>query len=82
MLSNLRYYLRIYLERLRKVTTIFSVDVQPSDSCLNPGTPDREAVLETPTRISVPRLTVKSVSLIAGKDLNLRPPEYKTGEAR
>jgi len=58
------------------------VDVRPSDSYLNPGAPDHEAVLQSPTRISVPRMKVKSVLLIAGKDLNLRPPEYKTREVR
>lgn len=58
------------------------MDVRPSDNYLNPGTPDREAVLQSPTRISVPRLKVKSVLLTAVKDLKLRPPEYKTGEVR
>jgi hypothetical protein len=80
MLPDLKYYHRIYLERLRKITTIFSVDVRPSDSYLNPGTPHHEAVLQSPTRISVPRLKFKSVLLIVGNVLNLRLPEHKTGE--
>ena len=77
MLPDLGYYLRNYLERLRKIMTIISVDVRQSDSYLNSGNPDLEAVLQSPTRISVPRLNVKSILLIAGRDLNLRPPEYK-----
>jgi hypothetical protein len=49
MLPDLGYYLRTYLERLRKITTIISVDVRQSDSYLNPGTPDLAAALQSPT---------------------------------
>jgi len=82
MLPDLGYYLHTYLERLRKITTIISVDVRQPDSYLNPGTPDLAAELQSPTRISVPRLKFKSILPIAGRDLNLRPPEYKRGEFR
>jgi hypothetical protein len=69
-------------ERLRKITTIISVNVRQSDSYLNPENPDLEAVLQSPTKFSLPRLKFKSILLIAGRDLNLTPPEYKTGEVR
>jgi rhodanese-related sulfurtransferase len=82
MLPDLGYYLHTYLERLRKITTIISVDVRQSDSYLNPGTPDLVAALHSPTRTLVPRLKFKSILLTAGRDLNLRPTEYKTGEFR